>query len=337
MRSASGNDLRKRYAAGVLDRRACLVSLGLLLSGCSAATPKAVVPTGGPWTTKLDETHALVGRVWDVKASAWVAEESVVARLVAARFVLLGEQHDNADHHRLQARMLTALAQRGRTPVVVLEMVDRGRQTDLDATSQDTEALPRVLEWDKSGWPPFAQYKPIFEAAIAGHLPLVAGNLSRPEAKAIVRGGVATASPETQALVASAAQLTPDQHASLDEELRASHCGHLPETMVEGMAAAQVARDASLADAMVKAGDRGAALIAGAGHTRTDRGVPLQLAVRANGQTTASLAFVEVQGGLADPRDYAQRWGASSLPFDFVWFTPRATDEDPCRLMGGRK
>jgi uncharacterized iron-regulated protein len=334
----SGNRLRKRYALPVLDRRACFLSLSLLLAGCGAAPrPAAVSPVGAPWATSLDADSTLVGRIWDVNAATWISEDAMVAKLVAARFVLLGEQHDNPDHHRLQARMLTALASRGRSPQVVLEMVDRDRQTDLDATSQDPEAMARVLAWDKSGWPPFSQYRPIFDAAIAGHLPLIAGNLSRSEAKAIVRGGVAGASPETQALAASGAPLSPEQRASLAEELRASHCGQLPEHLIDGMSVAQVTRDVALAEAMAKAGDRGAALIAGAGHTRTDRGAPLQLAVRAKGQPAVSLAFVEVQPGLADPRDYAQRWGVAALPFDFVWFSPRATDEDPCRLIGGRK
>jgi hypothetical protein len=43
-----------------------------------------------------------------------------------------------------------------------------------------------------------------------------------------------------------------------------------------------------------------------------------------------STAFVEVEGALATPEAYAPRFQAARLPFDFVWFTPRARDEDPC-------
>jgi uncharacterized iron-regulated protein len=61
-------------------------------------------------------------------------------------------------------------------------------------------------------------------------------------------------------------------------------------------------------------------LIAGAGHARRDRGVPLYLADR----DLVSIAFMEAEVDKASPRDY----GAAS--YDYVWFTPRATREDPC-------
>lgn len=42
------------------------------------------------------------------------------------------------------------------------------------------------------------------------------------------------------------------------------------------------------------------------------------------------IAFAEVAAGRTDPTSYAARWNTMALPFDFVWFTPRATDDDPC-------
>jgi hypothetical protein len=31
-----------------------------------------------------------------------------------------------------------------------------------------------------------------------------------------------------------------------------------------------------------------------------------------------------------DPPAYASRFNAEALPYDFVWFTPRVDDLDPC-------
>ena len=73
-----------------------------------------------------------------------------------------------------------------------------------------------------------------------------------------------------------------------------------------------------------------AVLIAGTGHTRRDRGAGRDLLARDPKRSLVSVAFAEVQAGKTDPSAYASRWNASSLPFDFMWFTPRATDEDPC-------
>ena len=92
-----------------------------------------------------------------------------------------------------------------------------------------------------------------------------------------------------------------------------------------------------MARAMTTALSSGAAtdavLIAGTGHTRRDRGVPRDLATHDANRPIVSVAFVEVERELKEPKAYAARWHARELPFDFVWFTPRATDEDPCAGM----
>lgn len=128
--------------------------------------------------------------------------------------------------------------------------------------------------------------------------------------------------------------LTPAQETSLREELRESHCGHLPEAHIGGMMRFQRARDASMAAALIAGVNavhaEDGVLVAGTGHTRRDRGAGRDLAVRDPGRSVASIAFAEVEAGRMDPSAYASRWNTTTLPFDFVWFTPRATDEDPC-------
>jgi uncharacterized iron-regulated protein len=68
----------------------------------------------------------------------------------------------------------------------------------------------------------------------------------------------------------------------------------------------------------------GAVLIAGAGHTRLDRGVPYYLRLAEPDASIVSIAFREVASGSTSPRD------EESAAYDYVWFTPRASDEDPC-------
>lgn len=310
----------------MLPRRSFLFGAALL-AGCRPARPPAR-PVPERWTSTLGLDHPLVGKIVRVDRGAFVGEDELVATVGASPCVLLGEQHDNVDHHRLQARIVAAI---GAGRAIVLEMVDRDHQAALDASALDLDALPGALDWAKSGWPPFPTYRPIFEAANAARAKLVAGNLPRADAKAIAKGGAASSA--SSPWVAQAAPLPEAARASLAEELRASHCGHLPEAMVVGMAAAQTARDACLADAMLTA--ERSILIAGAGHTRRDRGVPFQLAAR--GSASVAIAFVEVAPGKNAPAEYADRWGAPALPFDFAWFTPRATDDDPCKAFGGRK
>src|SRR2546429_2124744 len=81
----------------------------LLLGGCAK---------GGKieWESPAERAHPLVGRIWYVKAGTFIPDDTLVARLVASRFVLLGERHDNPDHHVLQAKLVRAMVEAGRAP-----------------------------------------------------------------------------------------------------------------------------------------------------------------------------------------------------------------------------
>src|SRR3954465_13282726 len=88
-----------------------------------AAAGPSSSPAHDVWLTTLDRDNALVGRIWDAKAGTFVEPRVMFGRLAATRFVLLGERHDNPDHHRLQARALSELVKAGRRPAVVFEML----------------------------------------------------------------------------------------------------------------------------------------------------------------------------------------------------------------------
>jgi uncharacterized iron-regulated protein len=324
--------------------RGVLAALGLLVLGCGAGTeakapiPSSVSAKSSGWLTHLDEQHPLVGKIWDVHASQPVDEAAVVERFAAARFVLLGERHDNPDHHRLQAKLIGDLVRAGRKPAVVLEMLEVEQQPAIDrylATSDASAAgFGTALGWETSGWPPYAEYRPIFEVALQAGLVIAGANITRTEAKALVHQGLAALPAERVQTLGLDQTLPAPLLASLVDELRASHCGQLPEDLLEPMALAQQARDAQLALVMAaRAGTDGSVLIAGGGHVRRDRGVPLHLAQQAPGAHTVTISFREVRTHDAEARAYVDDEG----PFDFIWFTPRASDADPCAGMTRRK
>lgn len=295
----------------------------------SAPVPPPEQPS--EWLTGLDRDHPLVGKLWDVGAKAFVAPTLVVPKLAAAKYVLLGEKHDNPDHHRLQGVVITELVKAGRRPAVVLEMLELEQQVVVAAYLADPGSTAAgfgpALSWEKSSWPPFREYQPIFEAAFAGKLPIAAGNLSQGVVKALVKQGISALPTERAQKLGLNEPLPEPLEKPLLEELRASHCGHLPEEVLAPMALAQRARDAQMAEVLVRAGEKdGAVLIAGSGHARKDRAVPYQLKRIAPDSSVANLAFREVRHGEVDPTAYLSDEG----PFDYVWFTPRASDEDPC-------
>src|ERR671930_2741560 len=73
------------------------------------------------WHIGMGQDHPLVGQIWDVEAARLIDTTTLVQRLTNGRFVLLGEKHDNPDHHRLQAWILKQLSVAGRRPAVAFE------------------------------------------------------------------------------------------------------------------------------------------------------------------------------------------------------------------------
>lgn len=306
----------------------------VLCLGCRAAA--AVT-----WQAQLDRGHPLVGRIWDVAGAVFVTADVATSAAARSTFVLLGERHDNPDHHRLQADIVAALAAAGRRPAVVFEMIDEARQPALDAylagSPGDAAGLGAAVGWAGSGWPDWSLYRPIAEAALAAGLALRAGNLPPGLTRAISRHGLAVLPADRRRILRLDQPLPAAMDAALRRDLFDAHCGALPMSAMDRLVAVQRARDAVMAGHMAAAladGQDGAVLIAGAGHTRLDRGVPATLRRLTPAEPVLAIAFMEVVTAATAPPDYADDDGV--LPFDYVWFTPRLSDADPCAGLRDR-
>src|SRR5207249_5799780 len=196
----------------------------LLIGGCAK---------GGKieWESPAERAHPLVGRIWDVKAGTFIPEDTLVARLVASRFVLLGERHDNPDHHVLQAKLLRAMVEAGRRPAVGFEML----ATDdapaivryLARSPKDAAGLGDAVNWSRSGWPEWRFYQPIAQVALDASVPIVATNLSRAATDAVRRNGLPGLGPTLMSQL-RLAQPPPDTRRRMTRQLPQSHGGPLP-------------------------------------------------------------------------------------------------------------
>ncbi|MFQ5989303.1 MAG: ChaN family lipoprotein [Candidatus Methylomirabilales bacterium] len=291
------------------------------------------------WQTTLGRDHALTGRIWDVAGDRFIDQAALVERLVPNTFVLLGEKHDNPDHHQLQASLLRAMIAAGRRPAVGFEMFDIDQKPaiaqHLAATPTDAVGLADAVNWDRSGWPDWVLYQPIAEAALEAGLSIVATNLPRATVRTLRRKGLAAVEPGLVSRLGLDQRLAPETHAEMAAEIRHAHCGYASASTVEAMITVQRARDAQMAESLAVAGQEdGAVLIAGSGHVRKDYGVPTYLALQAPGTSVVSVTFLEVTKGEIAPGAYTARLGRGRLPFDYVWFTPRVDDLDPCEKFG---
>jgi uncharacterized iron-regulated protein len=282
------------------------------------------------WASAHYQDHPLAGTIWtsDFKRVAPAELENALAN---ARYVLLGEIHNNPDHHRLQARLIEALVGRGRRPAVVFEMIPAHLQSELDrraeAGDRDAGALGKALRWEESGWPDWSMYRPIAEAALSAGLPLIAGGLDADVRKAVAKGAPSSLVRDFDL----DRPLKPEIAEAEGREIEEGHCNLLPEVALKPMLRAQRAADGALAKAMASANpSEGAVLIAGAGHVRNDWAVPHILREKAPGATVVSVAFVEVDPRRTAPSAYMDAVPGLEKPFDYIYLTPRADLTDHC-------
>lgn len=331
------------------------VTIGV--GACSAMHPDPA----REWVSPIGRNHGLTGLTLEVATGRLITEDELVRAVASADIVLLGEQHDNVDHHRLQAALLEKMIAAGRRPAVAFEQINLEDQPALDGVlasgagdaqtaAERASAVASAVAWDKSGWPPFDEYRPVFEVALSAQLPLRAANLSRKRLhERHARQAVGPPADD-----AGLVPLTEEMHASMVADIVDSHCGYAEPRMVSMMVNAQRRRDAAMAgavrdalgapacrndaDAGVAAASEpvaavppaGVVLLCGFAHARTDFGVPLSLRRLAPGRRIVSVAFLGVHESADEPADYADAFHTARLPFDFVTFTPRPDSTDPC-------
>ena len=289
----------------------------LPLAAGAEATPPAAAP--------------LAGKIWDVRAQRFVDVQTLVRAIDGADFVLLGEIHDNRQHHAHQAEILDALLRDGHRPAVAFEQFDRDYQADIDAAiarGDGPDALADAARFDRKGWR-WESYEPLVALALDAHVPLVAANLSRPDARAVAAKGFSALTQGAVHLGLDRAWSRTRNDALLDS-LVAGHCGAMTRADVAPIALAQRARDAVMADALLAQQQRGVVFIGGAGHARRDLGVPLYLHVRAPKARIVSIAFTETPADAKRANDYVETPVGASRVYDYLWFTPGAERADPC-------
>ena len=143
------------HAARMTTLRACVIVASLLVAGVAGC--RSAAPIAFDWSSPVGRDHSLTGRIWDVRAARFIDEATLIRHLRGARFVVLGETHDNVDHHVLQARILRSLVEAGRRPAVAFEMLKPSHgpalARHLAAHPGDAAGLGDAVGWAASGWP----------------------------------------------------------------------------------------------------------------------------------------------------------------------------------------
>lgn len=270
------------------------------------------------------------------------APDAAAVAISGSGLLILGEMHDNPVHHRLRAGLLLLLAAKGAHASLVFEHIRTDQHLALvgfraldRARRRDPGALLSALQWDRSGWPAAAIFRPLFEAALDLDWPILPGHPTRNEVRAVAHSGLAALASDELERLGLSEPLPAPLHAALLSELAASHCGLLPAAASGGMVEAQRYRDAHMARALVDAAETHgrAVLLTGNGHARSDRGVPWHLRRARSDKRIVTILFLEVASGRVTAPDYVERDPDGNPIADFLVLTPAAERPDPCIEM----
>lgn len=333
-----------------LDMRACtswlnrvgrLFALTVLLLnvwGCQTKGP-AAVSQGQPWG------EWAAGQVLDARSGRAVSMDRWLEQLAGYDVIYLGEEHHNRFHIDAALTVLRSIADRGRKPVLAMEMFGWDGQSALDRYLTSTDAT-RASFLEEVGWKQnwggaFEDYEPLVQFARDHQLPLTAMNPPKPLIRQVVKQGLAQAKllPEWRQWGMEGEVIVDDAayRSRILSQLQACHGGGAPEDY-QMMYEASMVRDEGMAKTVAAAFNRVRAGVdpaqgpvvsyTGGGHVQYRLPVPNRVVRRVPAglkQMTVYLATFEVDRA-AELYQSMQEGIA-----DFVWLTPPGSQGAPRR------
>ena len=225
--------------------------------------------------------------------------------LLPADLLILGEQHDAAEHQAIEQQVVAALAAKGALAAVALEMADTGASTSALRPSATEQQVRNALNWNDKGWP-WAAYGPAVMTAVRAGVPVLGANLPRAQMPASMADSQLDAHLPGPALKAQ------------QQLIRLGHCNLLPESQITPMTRIQIAKDITMANTLAQAMLPGKTvlLLAGSGHADRLLGVPQHLPADLKAKA------VRLRAGTAATE--------SAEAFDAVWVTPALPEKNYC-------
>jgi uncharacterized iron-regulated protein len=303
----------------IIARIKCCLTI-VLLTFASQAHAQNMLYTG----------HPLVGKIWDMHSRSYIDEATLIARINLSNVLLLGEVHDNSQHHELQQKLLQARIDSGAHPALMMEQLDAASQPIIDQALagirrdevlNNVTALVKFTDWQF--------YIPLLAIAVDNRLPIIAANVPNQFLQPVIWKGYRAYDADELKRLDVEAVWNEQRQNYLAANMGGAHCGQLRDELRVGLTRSQRLRDALMADSAISSISRGVVGIVGSSHARRDIGLPLYFAARDPSARVFSIGFVEVTDS-TDPKAYNADSATGEAPFDVMWFTPRMERTDPC-------
>lgn len=259
-------------------RAFCLLFFFLLLSGCAT---HPMNDQGNPESPYPPTREPAVGDIFHYPTGLFVAEEAMLADVSDARIVYVGETHDNPAAHRLQVKVLRAMATRWPGEVALgMEMFTPAQQPVLDAWVAGELSEKEFIKqsgWFKGWKMDFALYRELLELARDEKIPVRGLNADRELVRAVGRNMPGDLPAEQQEQLPEMDMNDPYQGALVEAIFGGHSAG---KAMLDGFHRVQTLWDETMAANIatyLSAPDRSQmrmVVVAGGNHVRYGFGIP---------------------------------------------------------------
>jgi len=224
---------------------------------------------------KTGQTHP---HILQLDSGQEIDYQALLDELSSVQVIHIGESHDHAGHHRMQAEIIRGLVGRGLKVAVGLEMFRVDAQAALDSwTGQELDVVDfeAVFNQNWSWWP---EYRPLFLSLREQKLPLLALNISRDITRQVARNGFGSLTAEQLKGIAGAPCIVDPTYAAF---IRRALGEHEQEDdnftfFCEAQLLWDIAMARHLADFLAKNPQHKIVVLAGSGHS-WKYGIPAQL------------------------------------------------------------
>jgi uncharacterized iron-regulated protein len=290
-------------------------------------------------SSALGEKSAQSFHVWqilDVGSGQLIAFDEWAKSLAMQDVIYVGEEHRNHWHIEAALKLVRAIIDSGRQPMLAMEMFGWDGQAGLDEYLTDTTVVrDRFLtasHWEQNWGGAFEDYEPLVAFARNHHVPLLALNPPRPVVRKVATQGLKKAmdDPDMTAWGMKDERIVEDgaYREVILKQLQLCH-GGLPEEAYERMYEASMFRDEGMAktisEALRSASNHGPTKpgpivsYTGGGHIQYQLPVPKRVLRKLSGEVKQITVYMasftpehpeEVRGLLRD------------AIADYVWLTP---------------
>ena len=248
----------------------------LILTGCSQLPRKLYI-------TDMSESFP-ENTIICSKRKAPVSFDTLINDLNTTRIIYVGEHHNNATHHDIQLKILTALYEKSPQLIVGMEMFDRTYQPILDQWSAGVLERPTFIEkvhWYANWKFNFELYGGLLEFIKKNRIPLVALNIPSRVTSRIAVGGIDNLLPDDSQFLPKDIDVSNPDHRIYIEKIFSHHKLKGRENF-EYFYSAQCVWEDTMADSISKhIGNSKMLVITGNGHLIQKFGIPDRVFKRA--------------------------------------------------------